>query len=103
MFVTFIGSEPKSLQFQVAAAAAGEPDRRLPAEEICELEVVRIPPNPKLVMACYETGGSKQIVRVWVGINKNFVPRMRLRAQRGATENQPWKLVGRRPRRRGWW
>ena len=94
----------------VVVASAGEPVvRRLPGqaqleqgncgvEEIRELEVVRVPANPRLVLASYEVGGVKQVVRVLVGVNRNFRPRMRLKAQRGSGENAPWKLVGRRPR-----
>src|SRR5262245_35549259 len=61
--------------------ACGQPD-----EEIWELAVERIPPNPRMVLAAYEVDGRKEVVRVWVGINRNFKVKMKLMAQRGATE-----------------
>ena len=48
------------------------------AEEIRELTVERIPLNPRMVLASYEVDGRKQVVRVMVGINRNFKVRMRL-------------------------
>jgi len=77
--------------------------RRLPAEEIRELVVEKLPLNPRLVLASFEEGGVKHVVRVVVGINRNFKVRMRLKAQRGADENAPWRLIGRRPRLPGRW
>jgi hypothetical protein len=87
----------------VEERAGEERGRRLPDEEIRELMVERIVPNPRLVLASYEARGVKQLVKVWVGVNRNFRPRMTLKAQRGATEYAPWKLVGRRPRLPGRW
>lgn len=72
-------------------------------QEIRELMVERLAPNPRLVLASYEEAGRKQLVRVFVGVNRNFRPRMRLKAQRGSSENEPWQLVGRRPRLPGRW
>jgi len=73
------------------------------AEEIRELTVERIPLNPRLVLASYEVDGRKQVVRVMVGINRNFKVRMRLKAQRGSGENALWRLIGKRPRLPGRW
>jgi len=99
----------------VVEAAASEPvERRLSdqaqleqggcdAEEIRELVVERIVPNPRMVLASYEKDGQKRVVRVVVGVNRNFKVRMRLKAQRGADENAPWRLIGRRPRLPGRW
>ena len=99
----------------VVEAAASEPvERRLSdqaqleqggcdAEEIRELVVERIVPNPRMVLASYEKDGQKRVVRVVVGLNRNFKVRMRLKAQRGADENAPWRLIGRRPRLPGRW
>jgi hypothetical protein len=85
-------------------ATAGEPVvQRLPDEEIRELVVERLPLNPKMVLASYEKDGQKRVVRVVVGVNRNFKVRMRLKAQRGADENAPWRLIGRRPRLPGRW
>jgi hypothetical protein len=98
--VVSAGEERMQLQ---ADQAQPEGVERQPVEEIRELEVVRIPLNPRLVMAAYEAYGRKEVVKVWVGINRNFRPRMRLRAQCGSDENAPWKLVCRRPRLPGRW
>ena len=99
----------------VVEAAASEPvERRLSdqaqleqggcdAEEIRELVVERIVPNPRMVLASYEKDGQKRVVRVVVGVNRNFKVRMRLKAQRGSDENAPWRLIGRRPRLPGRW
>jgi len=99
----------------VVEAAASEPvERRLSdqaqleqggcdAEEIRELVVERIVPNPRMVLASYEKDGQKRVVRVVVGVNRNFKVRMRLKAQRGADENARWRLIGRRPRLPGRW
>jgi len=72
-------------------------------EEIRELEVVRVVPNPRMVLASYEKDGQKRVVRVVVGVNRNFKVRMRLKAQRGSDENTRWRLIGRRPRLPGRW
>jgi hypothetical protein len=75
-----------------------------PDEEIRELTVEKLPLNPRMAWASFEEpDGRKQVVLVFVGINRNFRPRMKLRAQRGSTENAPWKLVGRQPRLPGRW
>ena len=99
----------------VVEAAASEPvERRLSdqaqleqggcgAEEIRELVVERLVPNPRMVLASYEEDGQKRVVRVVVGVNRNFKVRMRLKAQRGSDENAPWRLIGRRPRLPGRW
>jgi hypothetical protein len=88
----------------VVVAGGGEPTvGSLPDEEIRELEVLRIPLNPRLVLASLDEGGPKQVVRVWVGVNRNFRPRMRLRAKRGCGENALWRLIGKRPRLPGRW
>jgi hypothetical protein len=94
----------KSAEPSVVVATAGEPvERRIPDEEIRELVVEKLPLNPRMVLCSFEEEGVKRVVRVWVGINKNFKPRMVLRAQPGATVHAPWVLIGRRPRRVGRW
>jgi hypothetical protein len=55
-----------------------------------------------LLICSFEEGGRKELVKVLVGVNRNFKLRMRLRARRGATENAPWELVGRRPASAPW-
>jgi hypothetical protein len=58
-----------------------------------ELEITKIPLNPKLVM-CGD-------VRVRVRENKNFLIGMKLNARPPATGEQVWVMVGRCPRWRG--
>jgi hypothetical protein len=113
--VTGLGAVLESGLPAVVAASTGEPvvqqlcdQAQLERgscgnEETRELVVERIVPNPRLVLASYEVDGRKHLVKVWVGVNRNFRPRMRLSAQRGSGENAPWKLVGRRPRLPGRW
>jgi hypothetical protein len=102
--VTGFGAVLESAEPAVVVASAGEPVVcQLPDEEIRELVVERLVPNPRMVLASYELDGRKQVVKVWVGVNRNFRPKMRLRAQHGSTEHAPWKLVGRRPRLPGRW
>jgi hypothetical protein len=102
--VTVFEADLESVEPAVVVATAGEPTvGSLPDEKIRELEVVRIPLNPRLVLASLDEGGPKQVVRVWVGVNRNFRPRMRLRAKRGSGENALWRLIGKRPRLPGRW
>jgi hypothetical protein len=114
--VTGFGAVLQSAEPTVDEGAAGEereqqlPDQaqlevvvRQPDEEIRELVVERLAANPRMVLASYEEDGVKRVVKVWVGVNRNFKVRLRLRAQRGAGENAPWKLVGQRPRLPGRW
>ena len=98
-----VGTAGEPVVRRLRDQAHPEQVQRLPDQEICELEVVRVPPNPRLVLGSYEKDGVKQVVKVWVGINRNFKPRMKLKAQRGEGENEPWRLIGKRPRLAGRW
>ena len=113
--VTGLGAVLESGLPAVVAASTGEPvvqqlcdQAQLERgscgnEETRELVVERIVPNPRMVLASYEKDGQKRVVRVVVGVNRNFKVRMRLKAQRGADENARWRLIGRRPRLPGRW
>jgi hypothetical protein len=102
--VTVFEADLESVEPAVVVATAGEERvRRVPDAEVRELVVERIVPNPRMVLGSYWDGDEKRVVKVWVGINKNFRPRMTLKAQRGATEAAPWRLIGRRPRLPGRW
>jgi hypothetical protein len=89
--------------------AAAEPlkievPEKTSASESLEVEVLRIPPNPRLVICRCVVGGSQ--CKVWVGRNANFVPRMRFKVRMPAPERakyDPWKYEGPLPRRRGRW
>jgi hypothetical protein len=71
-----------------------------------EVEILRIPPNPQLVICRYWVLGEERRCMVRVGRNSNFVPRMKFWLQEPgdpAARRRPWPYVGRLPRRRGWW
>jgi hypothetical protein len=95
-------SGPRS---EAAASVPGEPEvNREGAEVEVEVEVVRLPPNPRLVICRCVVGGFR--CKVWVGRNSNFVPGMRFKVHKSAVETSsvtPWKYDGALPRRKGRW
>ena len=71
-----------------------------------EVEVTKIPPNPRLVWVKYSQEGRERQILVHVGRNANFKPRMKLELERPAdwaTRIQPWEYKGRLPRLPGRW
>jgi hypothetical protein len=71
-----------------------------------EVEVVRIPPNPRLVRVKYHDEGQEHQILVRVGRNANFKPRMKLKLERPsdwASRTKPWEYKGRLPRLPGRW
>jgi hypothetical protein len=71
-----------------------------------EAEVLRIPPNPRLVICRYWAGGEERRCMVRVGRNFNFVPRMKFwlpEPSDPAAWCKPWPYTGPLPRRRGRW
>jgi hypothetical protein len=82
--VTGFGAGLESAHPAVEPVVRRQPDEAQPeqgscgAEEIRELVVERVPQNPRLVLASYTVDGRKEIVRVWVGVNRNFRPWMKL-------------------------
>jgi hypothetical protein len=73
---------------------------------LVELEVVRIPPNPRLVICRYWVFGEERRCMVWVGRNSKFVPRMKFWLAEPSdplARARPWTYAGPLPRRRGRW
>ena len=73
---------------------------------LVELEVLRIPPNPRLVICRYRVCGEERRCMVNVGRNGNFVPRMTLHLTEPndpTARSRPWPYAGPLPRRRGRW
>src|SRR5258705_11304356 len=73
---------------------------------VVELEILRIPPNPRLVICRYWILEEERRCMVWVGRNSNFVRGMKLRVQEPSdpsAQSQPWLYTGPLPRRRGCW
>ena len=71
-----------------------------------EVEVVKIPPNPRLVWVEYHEEGGEHKILVRVGRNANFKPRMRFKLERPAdwsSRTKPWDYRGRLPRLPGRW
>jgi hypothetical protein len=71
-----------------------------------EVEVVKIPPNPRLVWAKYHQDGREHEILVRVRRNTNFKPRMKLKLERPtdwASRRTPWEYKGRLPRLPGRW
>jgi hypothetical protein len=76
------------------------------SEPIVELEVLRIPPNPRLVICRYRACGEERRCMVNVGRNSKFVPGMKFRLLEPSDPTarcKPWPYAGRLPRRRGRW
>ena len=73
---------------------------------LVELEVLRAPPNPRLVICRYWIFGEERRCMVRVGRNANFVRGMKLRVQEPSdpsAQSSPWPYTGPLPRRRGCW
>ena len=72
---------------------------------LVEVEVLRVPPNPRLVICRYRAGSEERRILVRVHRNKNFKPGMKLVVKRPAngTEAEPWAYDGSLPRRTGRW
>ena len=92
--------------------AAAEPLKTQRGEQssanapLIEVEVLRIPPNPRLVICRYRVCGEEQRCMVNVGRNSKFVPRMKFWIPEPGdptTRVKPWAYTGRLPKRRGRW
>jgi hypothetical protein len=71
-----------------------------------ELEVIRIPPNPRLLVCRYCVFGEERRALVRVRGNVHFVRGMKLRLQEPSdpsVQSEPWPYAGPLPRRRGCW
>ena len=95
-----------------AAALAAEAERERKSREPIagsgdevEVQILRIPPNPRMVVCRYWAGSEERRCMVRVGRNANFKPRMKLSVKRPAngTETEPWGYDGSMPRRPGRW
>jgi hypothetical protein len=72
---------------------------------LVEVEVMRIAPNPRLLLCRYWVFGEERRALIRVHRNKNFKPGMKLSVKRPAngTEAEPWPYDGWLPRRPGRW
>ena len=73
---------------------------------LVELEVLRIPPNPRLVICRYWVSGEQRRCMVRVGRNNNFLPGMKFSLAEPSdvvARTRPWQYSGPLPRRRGRW
>ena len=73
---------------------------------LVELEVLRIPGNPRLVICRYYVSGEQRRCMVRVGRNYNFVPRMKfwlMEPSDPISRARPWPYAGPLPRRKGRW
>jgi hypothetical protein len=71
--------------------------------EAVKVKVLRVCPNPRLVLCAFSDGGLERRVLVRVGRNRNFTCGMELKAIRPARETEPWVFEGKLPRLRGRW
>jgi hypothetical protein len=95
-----------------AAALAAKAEQETKARELItesgneiELEIVRIPPNPRMVVCRYRAVSGERRCMVRVGRNANFKPGMKLVLKRpvAGAEAEPWGYDGAIPRRPGHW
>ena len=74
---------------------------------LVEVEVLRIPPNPRLVICRYWVLGEERRCTVSVGRNSKFVPRMKFwlpEPSDPVARIRPWPIAPNRlPKRRGRW
>ena len=91
--------EPVKEQKEKESSAGG-------SAPLVEVEVLRIPPNPRLVICRYWVFGEERRCMVCVGRNSNFVPRMKFwlpEPGESSARCKPWPYAGSLPRRRGRW
>ena len=71
---------------------------------LVEVEVLRIPPNPRLVICRYWVLGEERRCMVRVGRNSILVPKMKFWLPEPSdpmAQARPWAYTGRLPKRRG--
>jgi hypothetical protein len=96
-----IGGTPDSLY-----ARTEEKSSASATASLIEVEVLRIPPNPRLVICRYWVLGEERRCMVRVGRNSKFLPRMKFWLAEPSdplTRRRPWTYAGPLPRRRGRW
>ena len=95
-----------------AAALAAEAERERKAREPLaesgaeiELEIVRIPPSPRMVICRYRSVSGERQCLVRVGRNANFRKGMKvlMKVPANGKEAEPWTYGGVLPRRPGHW
>jgi hypothetical protein len=95
-----------------AAALAAEAERERKAREPIaesgtemELEIVRIPLNPRMVICRYRAVSGERQCLVWVGRNANFRRGMKVlvKLPGNGMEAEPWGYDRVLPRRPGRW
>ena len=87
-------------EVKVQEEPAGE-DECVPARgEQVEVEIVRMPFNPRMVICVWRGEGRERLVKVWVGRNEKFKVGMRLKVRVGlnGAGNEPWEYEGPLPR-----
>jgi hypothetical protein len=74
---------------------------------LVEVEVVKLCPNPRLLIARYVEQGVERLIKVRVGRKRDyFRPRMRLMLERPPDWEKrllPWDYTGKKPRLPGRW
>jgi hypothetical protein len=92
-----VGPEVKAAEQTAEVAQASEE-----AEKV-EMKILRICPNPRLVMGTYVVEGMERRALISVRRNVNFRPGMKLLVKRPANgaEAEPWTYNGLLPRRPG--
>ena len=105
-----VALDPEAVSSSAVAQASLEIELGAKEREknaVVEIEVVRVCPNPRLIVGRYQDGeGVERQVKVRVGVNKNYRPRMRFMVERPLDWESrllPWEYRGRRPRRAGRW
>jgi hypothetical protein len=117
--VSTTGEAPKAVLEELPSAcveaveqnALGGPsaldEKKEPSKSgVVEVEVVKLCLNPRLVMARYKEGTVERVIKVKVGVNRNFRSRMKLALERPVDWESrvlPWEYRGRRPRLPGRW
>jgi hypothetical protein len=92
-------AEPLKVQRREEIPASG-------SAPLVEVEVLRIPFNPRLVICRYWVFGEERRCMVRVGRNAKFVPRMKFWLPEPSdplARVRPWPYTGRLPKRRGHW
>ena len=101
--------DPQNQNVEVAEVKAAEQTAEVAQAsedtEKVEMKILRICPNPRLVMCTYFEEREERRALIRVHRNKNFRPGMKLLVKRPAngTEAEPWAYDGLLPRRSGRW
>jgi hypothetical protein len=100
------GSVATSERVAVGGQSALDEKKELSTSGVVEVEVVKLCLNPRLLIARYKEGTVERVIKVKVGVNRNFRPRMKFALERPVDSESrvlPWEYRGRRPRLPGRW